>query len=51
MSQKIIKRGPGRPTDQPLTTRIQIRVTEAQREEFKRRGGSAWLQGLLDEKK
>lgn len=46
-----LKRKPGRPPlpdDQRHTARIEIRMTEAQREKLEQLGGAAWLRTRID---
>lgn len=42
------KRGPGRPSDNPLTAMIKSRVSPQQKAKFEALGGSEWLRKQLD---
>lgn len=39
---------PGRPTTNPLTSSIRVRVSPAQQEKFNSLGGSEWLRAVID---
>jgi hypothetical protein len=41
-------RRPGRPTTNPLTKKIEARVSPAQHDKFVALGGSEWLRAALD---
>ena len=43
------RRRPGRPTTNPLTKKIESRVTPAQHDKFVALGGSEWLRAVIDE--
>lgn len=54
MAAIINKRHPGRPAlppDEAQTAMIRERVTEAQRAEYKARGGKSWLVASLNRKR